>query len=57
MSHGESHMHAKLNDAAVRNIRRGVAAGAPMKALAAKYSVDDSTISRVVARERWGHVE
>jgi hypothetical protein len=47
---------AKLNDAAVRDIRKRVAEGVQQKDLAAQFGVSTSAISQIVARKTWGHV-
>lgn len=54
---GENHHNSKLNDEAVRDIRRRVATGGVTRqALADEYGVSTSTIVLVVKREVWKHV-
>lgn len=48
---------AKLNDEAVRDIRRRVGAGERQVVLARQYSVCESTLSEVVTGKKWRHVQ
>lgn len=54
---GEDRYNAKLNADVVRQIRSRHAAGANGKALADEYGVNTGTISRIVRRLRWKHVD
>lgn len=53
---GERHHKAKVTDAAVREIRRRVAAGETCRALAPEYGVSPSAIERIASRRAWAHV-
>jgi len=49
---------AKLNEQAVRDIRKRWAQGVDsFKTLAKEYGVSDATVSQVVHRDTWRHVE
>ena len=54
---GTQKSHAKLNDEAVRAIRAAIAGGALQREVAAVYGVGPHTISNVVRRTNWKHVE
>jgi len=54
---GEATNHAKLTEAAVREIRARRAEGATLMALAQQYGVTHSAIQGVVSRKTWRHVE
>jgi hypothetical protein len=54
---GESHYAAKLNAEKVFEIRRRRAAGEPGWKLALEFDVPQSTISKIIHRTVWSHVE
>jgi hypothetical protein len=54
--HGPSHVHAKLNAPAVRQIRADYALGCTLASLARRYSVTAQSIRAVVDGETWRHV-
>lgn len=54
---GMNRKTAKLNDDAVRDIRRRAAEGVAKKQLAREYEVDRSVIQKVVKGVRWKHVQ
>ena len=54
---GERSCRAKLNDVAVRVIRQLVAEGRKQRDLADAYGVSPETISHVVTRRTWEHVQ
>jgi hypothetical protein len=54
---GEQLTQAKLTEEQVREIRRRYATGETQRSIAREYGVVQTTISRVVLRERWAHVE
>ncbi len=56
-SHGSAHYKAKLTEAAVRAIRARAASGEPRTALVAAYGVCTATISHILNRRIWTHVE
>lgn len=47
----------KLTPTVVQAMRRAYRAGAKQRFLAAKYGVNQGTVSRVLSRETWRHVE
>lgn len=53
---GERHHKAKLNNAAVLEIRAAAAAGVNRTEIAKKYGVRRDTISDVVNRKTWNHL-
>lgn len=53
---GEAHPNAKLTEDTVRIIRAEAASGAVHRALARRFSVNHSTIDRIVSRQWWQHV-
>jgi hypothetical protein len=53
---GTQKPNAKLTDERVRAIRAAYAAGETQTSIAARHSVRQSLISRVVRREAWSHV-
>lgn len=53
---GERQHLAKVTADEVRAIRRAVAAGTPLRDLAARHGVAYSTIQRIVAGQTWKHV-
>jgi hypothetical protein len=55
-SAGETNGHAKLTEAEVRTIRALRARGVPIREVASRYSVTQSTISVVASRRTWRHV-
>lgn len=54
---GVSNNKAVLNDEKVREIREKYGQGATQVALAAEYGVCQTTISRIVLRKGWNHVD
>ena len=57
-NYGETHWGAKLNEEAVRRIRKLHAAGLATQAeLAREYGVSVLTIRKVVRRISWRHVQ
>jgi hypothetical protein len=57
-AHGESHGHAKLTEADVRDIRRKYAIpGVTQTQLAAEFHVSFQTISMITTRKVWKHVK
>lgn len=54
---GSGNPLAKLTEQSVREIRRLVSEGVPQKELAALHGVSRPTISLVVSRKLWAHVE
>lgn len=55
---GEAHPQARLTEAIVRAIRERIAAGTiTQQQLAAELGLDQSTISQIVHRKRWAHVQ
>lgn len=48
--------HARLTDALVRAVRSDQANGVPMRAIATRYGIHQSTVSRVVSGKTWRHV-
>jgi len=53
---GESHGSAKLTEEKVVEIRRRHSEGEAVKALAAEFGVNPSTVSNIVARRIWKHI-
>ena len=53
---GEAHHLCKLNDKAVRSIRKRFATGEQGKSLALEFSVSRATISEIVTMRKWRHV-
>lgn len=53
---GERHGIAKLDEAAVRELRALHASGATVTSLARKFGVSRRAIDFVLSRETWGHV-
>ena len=56
MKHGSGVHTAKLTEALIPEIRRLHAGGIPVRELAARYGVSDSTLWEVVKRTTWKHV-
>jgi hypothetical protein len=54
---GEQVPTSTLTDDAVRKIRRLYEAGESLAALGRKFSISDSTVSKIVKRQRWAHVD
>lgn len=54
---GEAHGGAKLTDDAVRDIRQRVAAGEVRRRLSEEYGVTPGTITMVVQRKHWSHID
>lgn len=54
---GEACPAAKLNDDAVREIKRCLRVGHTKKSLAARYGVSPGTIGFIASGATWGHVE
>lgn len=53
---GEEHKRTSLNNAAIHEIRRLVAAGMVHAKVAEQFGVAQTTVSNIVARRTWGHV-
>lgn len=53
---GERHGHSKLSDAKVRRIRK-LAGKYTLKELSKKMGVSEETVSRVIRRKSWVHVD
>jgi len=56
LCHGTAHPKAKLNEDAVREIRRRFTHGSTASSLAVVFDVAPSTIMQVVTRKTWRHV-
>ena len=54
---GEQHFRARLTEDDVRTIRARAAAGETQRPLAREYGVDQATISNIVTRKSWKHVQ
>jgi hypothetical protein len=54
---GERHGRARLTDEEVRAIRARVAAGAKQARLAEEYELTRSSISQIVSRKLWSHLD
>jgi len=54
---GELHPRARLTEDDVRTIRARAAAGETQRPLAREYGVDQATISNIVTRKSWKHVQ
>ena len=54
---GEGHIHAKLTEVAVRDIRARVASGELPDDLALEFGVALRTVKDVLARRTWNHVQ
>lgn len=54
---GSASHFAKLTESEVKEIRQKRADGSTQISLAAEYSVSPMTISRLIRRESWSHVE
>jgi hypothetical protein len=54
---GEANPRAKLTEAEVRTIRQLRAEGVTIRELAEQFSVTERTISKIVHRRAWAHVE
>jgi hypothetical protein len=54
---GERNGRAVLTAVDVREIRRRVASGETLKAVARSYRVSDTHVSFIVARKSWSHIE
>jgi hypothetical protein len=54
---GEALSFAKLTDEAIRDIRARVATGESQKSVAARHGITQPSVSRVVHRKRWSHVQ
>jgi hypothetical protein len=57
LERGAARYCAKLDDDAVREIRRRHAAGEGTRSLALAFGVNNGTVYRIVHRQRWKHVE
>jgi hypothetical protein len=55
--HGERAPTSKLTDDTVRKIRDLHAGGETLAELGRKFGITDSTVSKIVKRQRWGHVD
>jgi predicted XRE-type DNA-binding protein len=54
---GESSPLAKLTDAIVRSIREMYTNGEKQKNIAAKFGITQTTVSDIVVRKSWKHVQ
>jgi len=54
---GEQHCRARLTEDDVLAIRARAAAGETQRPLAREYGVDQATISNIVTRKSWKHVQ
>ena len=54
---GERHSQSKLTEADVRKIRQLVGLGLTQKEVATSYKLNAATVSKIVARKAWPHVE
>jgi hypothetical protein len=54
---GEGHANSKLTDGDVREIRLLYARGLSQRAIAKKFRVMNTTVSKIVLRKAWKHVE
>lgn len=54
---GEESHYAKLTEKEVKEIRHQHETGATQRSLAMEYSVSPMTVSRLIRRESWAHVE
>jgi len=54
---GQDRTQAKLNNDAVREIRRRAAAGEPQSALVDEFRVSAGLICMVIKRQRWKHID
>lgn len=54
---GEGNSNAKLNDDAIRDIRKRAASGMSHRAIARLLDVNKDTINNIVKRKAWAHVE
>jgi len=54
---GRAHPNAKLTAEAVRDIRRLYAEGTGLRALSRQFAVSTGTLSSVIRRATWAHVE
>jgi len=54
---GEHHFNARLTEKDVRLIRKAAGAGFPQNRLAEAFRVSRTTISQIVAGQRWKHVK
>lgn len=57
LARGENHGHAKLTEAAVREIRKARIAGVPQRELALRFGVSRPCISLIESRRNWSHVQ
>jgi hypothetical protein len=53
---GTAHTLAKLNDDAVREIRRRVADGETQRAVASRFDIPQAAVWRIIHRKSWAHV-
>lgn len=54
---GALHWAAKLTDENVRHMRESFARGVPQQIIADTYKINQGTVSAIVNRKRWRHVE
>lgn len=54
---GEAHPMSRLTEADVRSIRTRYAAGTRGRALAKEYGVNPATVSEIITRRKWKHVQ
>lgn len=57
VNHGQANGNAELNEAHVLEIRRRAAAGEAQQLIANDFHIQQSTVSKIVRRERWGWVK
>ncbi len=56
LKRGEDHGGAKLNEGAIRKIRKRLDAGGTYRGLAREFGVDRTTIKAIGKRRSWRHV-
>lgn len=57
IARGENHIQAKLNDEMVRTIRSWYASGRTQQSIADELGIGQMTVSKVIRRVSWAHVE
>jgi len=55
--YGEANPRSKLNDEAVRVIRRDRAAGVTIRSLATRFGVTEKTIALAASKRSWPHID
>lgn len=53
---GEGNPHAKLTEQSVREIRKLAGTGESFASISRLYGVGPTQVSRIVGRQRWGHI-